>query len=1094
MNIWLKRYSSSSSQPWWSIKTFWIMTASGWTQIRGGYIKITNSGNTRWKQFWSKANLPNVVTAPSIRTQNFGSGTQYQGPVATSPITMDLNLWGNDGSYTNYTAISNRKFIISDSQAGNFPSDNELDDIWNTASNKLAADDKWLFYTLTVANGTNPLNVINPVSNPVKIIKASPSYSTFTITGTQQQGNYLTASITLDYTYYRRPQLGTSYIKWYVGTYSGDVSSTPVQTSTLTTAQDSLTSTVYTGSNLLYLTSSMVGKYITAVVDIDSSWARYYNYFEPGVTDVASYRLATYALTSTITSAPTTGTVTLSTDTGTWDAGSVITITPSGWSGYASYGYKLYVNTSSPVPNTSGTKGLSGTNSNQYMITASDANSPSYYFRGEIIGYTGANKTGTASSAILSTTSPISTLVPTSTISVGTATSSGFTISGTASASGSYSYASIDAILIYDSSQTLLTTITTGLPGVDSTYGTWSYTWSGGSANTTYYAKVRIKASDTNVTLFTSGFSSSIQTLAAAPSSFSFTISKSGFVTTPSTPSITRVSPTSNTVLFELGSSFASDTYNYGVNQSGLAFGSRTGTPAQYVSTLNQWDSSGNFSASGPYDTISTIEPGSSSSAMTISTTAYGNVRSANANVNTSSGASSWAINFSWYDANSNSVTTYSNGVGTARSGGGTAAQPVTVTVYTNSMPVKIIDVTGTADPTVTINNITAYSGSNQTGSTTTGSSSSPSSFVLTRPSATSGSTTQYYTYYAPYTITYSGNGNTGGSTTATTGALPLTVSTNGFTKTGNSFSGWNTAAGGGGTSYSPGDSYNTASNLTLYAQWTPDTYTISYDANGGSGAPSAQTKTYNVTLTLSTTTPSRNGYTFSNWNTAAGGGGTSYNSGANYTANAAATLYAQWTQNATVPGNPSGTSMGGSSITRGLSTSLLRNSSTNKTQSWSGYTRADFTMTWTDGSGATSSEIYYNTSGTAPSSSTSAQYTNITGGTYSDYWPYTSSATTYYYWVRSRNAQGTSSYVSIGSKAIPAFSATSFSIRIYRGSATAGGTTGYSSPTTAPAWADGQYTWSGLVNRDASPDYGHFGWVAATINGTALTAISSTV
>lgn len=107
--------------------------------------------------------------------------------------------------------------------------------------------------------------------------------------------------------------------------------------------------------------------------------------------------------------------------------------------------------------------------------------------------------------------------------------------------------------------------------------------------------------------------------------------------------------------------------------------------------------------------------------------------------------------------------------------------------------------------------------------------------------------------------------------------------------------------------------------------------YTISYNANGGTGAPSAQIKYYNTTLTLSSTTPTKantvtyptgtitisynanggsstpnNGtgqytntktvpYTFKNWNTNSAGTGTSYNAGASYTANAAATLYAQW-------------------------------------------------------------------------------------------------------------------------------------------------------------------------------------------------------
>ena len=101
--------------------------------------------------------------------------------------------------------------------------------------------------------------------------------------------------------------------------------------------------------------------------------------------------------------------------------------------------------------------------------------------------------------------------------------------------------------------------------------------------------------------------------------------------------------------------------------------------------------------------------------------------------------------------------------------------------------------------------------------------------------------------------------------------------------------------------------------------------WTVSYNANGGTGAPSAQTKTYGTTLTLSATTPTRasassgsytvtynaNGgsvspasataaitstYTFSTWNTAANGSGTNYNPSGSYTANAAATLYAQWT------------------------------------------------------------------------------------------------------------------------------------------------------------------------------------------------------
>ena len=71
--------------------------------------------------------------------------------------------------------------------------------------------------------------------------------------------------------------------------------------------------------------------------------------------------------------------------------------------------------------------------------------------------------------------------------------------------------------------------------------------------------------------------------------------------------------------------------------------------------------------------------------------------------------------------------------------------------------------------------------------------------------------------------------------------------------------------------------------------------YAVKYSANGGSGAPSAQTKVEAVTLKLSSIKPSRTGYTFSKWNTNSSGTGTSYISGANYTANAALGLYAVW-------------------------------------------------------------------------------------------------------------------------------------------------------------------------------------------------------
>ena len=74
--------------------------------------------------------------------------------------------------------------------------------------------------------------------------------------------------------------------------------------------------------------------------------------------------------------------------------------------------------------------------------------------------------------------------------------------------------------------------------------------------------------------------------------------------------------------------------------------------------------------------------------------------------------------------------------------------------------------------------------------------------------------------------------------------------------------------------------------------------YTVSYNANGGTGAPGSQKKAQDITLKLSTTTPTRTGYTFNGWNTNNSGTGTNYAAGANYTANANVTLYAKWTAN----------------------------------------------------------------------------------------------------------------------------------------------------------------------------------------------------
>lgn len=149
---------------------------------------------------------------------------------------------------------------------------------------------------------------------------------------------------------------------------------------------------------------------------------------------------------------------------------------------------------------------------------------------------------------------------------------------------------------------------------------------------------------------------------------------------------------------------------------------------------------------------------------------------------------------------------------------------------------------------------------------------------------------------WTSYTIKYNANGGSGAPSSQTKWKnQALTLSSTKPTRTGYTFKNWNTAQGGGGTSYASGASYTANAAATLYAQWTANTYNVTYNANGGSGAPSSQIKTYGVTLTLSSTKPTRTGYNFKGWATTANATTATYASGASYTANAAITLYAVW-------------------------------------------------------------------------------------------------------------------------------------------------------------------------------------------------------
>jgi hypothetical protein len=258
-----------------------------------------------------------------------------------------------------------------------------------------------------------------------------------------------------------------------------------------------------------------------------------------------------YGGSITTTSAPVNISLpTLSTDTTNFSAGSTITVNTGTWTGASSYSYTLNAANSSGT--TIITKINNSSTTNTYVITNLDAKTTSYYFIGSVTAYSGASQTGSSASAntVLSNQSYIS---PSTTINVASASTSGFTISGIASpfdSTGVQTYvSSITNIYIYNSSQTLVATISTGLPSITTSTGAWSYTWTGGSASTTYYAKVKITANDTAGTTYTSGFSSSITTTAATPtpllSSFAMT-NGGGSTASPNSPRMSVTITTTN--------------------------------------------------------------------------------------------------------------------------------------------------------------------------------------------------------------------------------------------------------------------------------------------------------------------------------------------------------------------------------------------------------------------------------------------------------------------------------------------------------------------------------------------------------------------
>ena len=154
--------------------------------------------------------------------------------------------------------------------------------------------------------------------------------------------------------------------------------------------------------------------------------------------------------------------------------------------------------------------------------------------------------------------------------------------------------------------------------------------------------------------------------------------------------------------------------------------------------------------------------------------------------------------------------------------------------------------------------------------------------------------------------IAYDGNGAESGGVAPTVGDPGTTAkaAANGFTRTGHTFTGWNTRRDGTGTACQAGDDVAYPAEgrtLTLYAQWRPITYKVRFDGNGAaSGTMADLTATYDAKAALPANRYAKSGETFAGWNTKADGSGAMYRNRAEATNLASSqddvvVLYAQW-------------------------------------------------------------------------------------------------------------------------------------------------------------------------------------------------------
>ena len=891
---------------WTEIKSIFVKKTTGWAEVKNVFLKKAVNSVATWVKVFTKLSLPDTTTSPSIRKTNTGSGSIYDGPVATSPQFLNENLYGKDGVFTNYTSIFGRKFTSGDTSSALTRSTVVTGDLFTsgggvTTTDRANLDNKYLFYELTVQNGSSA-NEIYPISSAIKMIKSYPVLTDMGWTGAEQIGTALTLNYTIENYYYNKIDPALSYVRWWRSSTT-NAGGTLLKEETISATSTGATSTSRTGTSLYTPVTADGGYYIVAEITGRSSYTEHYGYTD-------NYSMGSFPTGGVVSTPLVVSDVNFTDDngrTGKNARGNLVTATSTrlnwtvtGVNTASTFRVRyrvlnnqtgLYYNPNDPTTslaagsawlsytdNYYGTGTISSVSINGTTATLYDDFTIDSTFNGSTYGggtsrwsfqyeISVVNSSGTRTywvypnSMSTSQANDYWDIDPTTNPSISASPSSvalgsSVTISGTFNSfPASLSSYPHSYRVVYDTS-----------PATDSGWITLSST----TANQTYSVSKTYAASGT--------YYPYIETTPSYTTNF-----------TTVTVSSAKVPPTIGTPTLSATGAFVS-----GQRRLSVPFTAVSGSGPSYQ--IYWYYSSTKPSVASTPDGSGTTSPILDESGPTSIGRCYVYIRSSA--TNTTSGSV----------APSTTLSDWSDGAILDISGTRTLSYNKNTTDTVGSLP---SDSSGT-DPwdgwvTTVSSNTPTRTGYTFNGYNTSSDGTSGTNYAAGAAITLTSAVTLYAKWTAnTYAVTYYGNSNTGGSVpdaqTKTHGVdLTLRTNVNTLTRTGYTFAGWNTNSSGTGTDYAAGATYSGNTALDLYAKWTTSVtlYTVTFSANGATGSPSKTTAPQtteggSVTLATIGTMGGGTNRIFGGWRTGTTSG-TVYAFGASFTPTSNITLYAYY-------------------------------------------------------------------------------------------------------------------------------------------------------------------------------------------------------